>query len=387
MSYPYWQFTGMPHRGRLNVLANVCRKPLEQIFTQFAALEAADDVCRPCLVLFNYPHRLYSQKHLAYLFPFLLSCNPHVSLGRRNTIVLFVSRWCWNSEDYRYTLQTHDYSQVMNPLKPYCSVINFRVLVMWSTILVRTLNALTVWQTRTYGWPCVPIPAIWKLSILLYKVKHEQNNFTEEMEKGKKSCQCFCTVMPHLPDKELYTKLSICLICPTTRHTARFILSSTIRLVSPPIHDTQDRQLIALVGVKAVNLANSRLRENLLSYCGCVSDVARVVNAPIFHVNSDDPESVIHVCNIAAEWRATFHKDVVIDIVCYRRNGHNEIDEPMFTQPLMYRKIKTTPPAVQKYADKLIAEGIVTPEEVKVCTWMYHSTRHSVLIFPLNWLS
>lgn len=98
----------------------------------------------------------------------------------------------------------------------------------------------------------------------------------------------------------------------------------------------------------------------------CFADVARVVNAPIFHVNSDDPESVIHVCNIAAEWRATFHKDVVIDIVCYRRNGHNEIDEPMFTQPLMYRKIKKTPPAVQKYAEKLIGEGIVTPEEVKV---------------------
>lgn len=92
-----------------------------------------------------------------------------------------------------------------------------------------------------------------------------------------------------------------------------------------------------------------------------------MVNAPIFHVNSDDPESVIHVCNIAAEWRATFHKDVVIDIVCYRRNGHNEIDEPMFTQPLMYRKIKKTKPAVEKYAEKLISEGIVTPEEVKVC--------------------
>lgn len=90
------------------------------------------------------------------------------------------------------------------------------------------------------------------------------------------------------------------------------------------------------------------------------------MNAPIFHVNSDDPESVIHVCNIAAEWRATFHKDVVIDIVCYRRNGHNEIDEPMFTQPLMYRKIKKTPPAVQKYAEKLIGEGIVTPDDVKV---------------------
>lgn len=95
-----------------------------------------------------------------------------------------------------------------------------------------------------------------------------------------------------------------------------------------------------------------------------LTDVARVVNAPIFHVNSDDPESVMHVCNMAAEWRATFHKDVVIDIVSYRRNGHNEVDEPMFTQPLMYRKIKNTKPALDKYSEELIAEGVVTPEEV-----------------------
>lgn len=97
-----------------------------------------------------------------------------------------------------------------------------------------------------------------------------------------------------------------------------------------------------------------------------LSDVARVVNAPIFHVNSDDPEAVMHVCKVAAEWRATFHKDVVIDLVSYRRNGHNEIDEPMFTQPLMYRKIRNTPPALDKYANTLIADGVVSPEEVKV---------------------
>lgn len=97
-------------------------------------------------------------------------------------------------------------------------------------------------------------------------------------------------------------------------------------------------------------------------YC---TDVARVVNAPIFHVNSDDPESVMHVCRVAAEWRATFHKDCVIDIVSYRRNGHNEIDEPMFTQPLMYKKIRQLKPALDIYSDQLIAEGVVTPEEVK----------------------
>lgn len=91
-----------------------------------------------------------------------------------------------------------------------------------------------------------------------------------------------------------------------------------------------------------------------------------MVNAPIFHVNSDDPEAVMHVCKVAAEWRATFHKDVVIDLVSYRRNGHNEIDEPMFTQPLMYRKIKHTLSALDKYANSLLENSVVTPEEVKV---------------------
>ena len=58
----------------------------------------------------------------------------------------------------------------------------------------------------------------------------------------------------------------------------------------------------------------------------------QVVSAPIFHVNADDPEAVVHVCKVAAEWRKTFHKDVVIDLVCYRKHGHNEMDEPMLTQ-------------------------------------------------------
>lgn len=74
---------------------------------------------------------------------------------------------------------------------------------------------------------------------------------------------------------------------------------------------------------------------------------------------------MIHVSRIAAEWRATFHKDVVIDIVCYRRNGHNEIDEPMFTQPLMYQKIRSMKSVLDKYAEQLLKEGVVTQEEVK----------------------
>ena len=74
----------------------------------------------------------------------------------------------------------------------------------------------------------------------------------------------------------------------------------------------------------------------------------------------------MHVCKVAAEWRNVWHKDVVIDLVSYRRNGHNEVDEPMFTQPLMYKKIKQTPQGLKIYSDKLIGEGTVSQQEFEV---------------------
>ncbi|XP_016127840.1 2-oxoglutarate dehydrogenase-like, mitochondrial [Sinocyclocheilus grahami] len=103
------------------------------------------------------------------------------------------------------------------------------------------------------------------------------------------------------------------------------------------------------------------------------TDVTRVVNAPIFHVNADDPEAVMYVCKVAAEWRNSFNKDVVIDLVCYRRFGHNEMDEPMFTQPLMYKQIRKQEHLLKKYADKLISEGVVTLQELEVCVSLYEN--------------
>jgi len=96
-------------------------------------------------------------------------------------------------------------------------------------------------------------------------------------------------------------------------------------------------------------------------YC---TDVAKMVEAPIFHVNGDDPESVVHVAKIAAEFRQKFQKPVVIDMVCYRRYGHNEADEPMFTQPRMYRVIKKHTPVATRYGERLVAEQILTENQV-----------------------
>jgi 2-oxoglutarate dehydrogenase E1 component len=93
------------------------------------------------------------------------------------------------------------------------------------------------------------------------------------------------------------------------------------------------------------------------------SDVAKLVEAPIFHANGDDPEAVVYCAKIATEFRQKFHKPVVIDMFCYRRFGHNEGDEPGFTQPLMYRTIKSHATTLQIYSKKLADEGVIGPNE------------------------
>ncbi|XP_073982431.1 oxoglutarate dehydrogenase Nc73EF isoform X5 [Rhodnius prolixus] len=248
---------GMPHRGRLNVLANVCRKPLEQIFTQFAALEAADD----------------------------------------------------GSGDVKYHLGT--YIERLNRVTNK----NIRLAVVANPSHLEAVDPVVQGKTRAEQFYRGDGEGKKVMSILL----HGDAAFCGQGV-------VFETF--HLSDLPDYT----------THGTIHIIANNQIGFTTDPRHSRSS------------------------PYC---TDVARVVNAPIFHVNSDDPEAVLHICNIAAEWRNTFHKDVVIDIVCYRRNGHNEMDEPMFTQPLMYKTIKATKPVLDKYAEKLISEGVVNAEEVK----------------------
>jgi 2-oxoglutarate dehydrogenase E1 component len=98
------------------------------------------------------------------------------------------------------------------------------------------------------------------------------------------------------------------------------------------------------------------------TYC---TDVAKMIQAPIFHVNAEDPEAAVYLAELALEFRQTFHKDVVIDLYCFRRHGHNEGDEPSFTQPLMYQAIKNHPSVSAVYTEQLRRQGVLDPEEGK----------------------
>eukprot|EP01124_Arcella_intermedia_P024163 TRINITY_DN4007_c0_g1_i1.p1 TRINITY_DN4007_c0_g1~~TRINITY_DN4007_c0_g1_i1.p1 ORF type:complete len:1016 (-),score=165.40 TRINITY_DN4007_c0_g1_i1:37-3084(-) len=97
-------------------------------------------------------------------------------------------------------------------------------------------------------------------------------------------------------------------------------------------------------------------------YC---TEVMKSTGAPIFHVNGDDPDAVCWVFKLAAEWRQAWHEDCVVDIVCYRRHGHNEVDQPHYTQPLLYSKIDRHPTTLELYSRKLISEGILTKERME----------------------
>lgn len=133
----------------------------------------------------------------------------------------------------------------------------------------------------------------------------------------------------------------------TTGGTIHFIINNQIGFTTFPVHSRSS------------------------AYC---SDIAKSIGAPVFHVNGDDPEAVVFVSQMAAEFRALFKQDVVIDMVCYRRHGHNEMDEPGFTQPLMYEAIRNRKPIHELYAGKLIEEGILKQEDFQKMVQEYQET-------------
>eukprot|EP00096_Caligus_rogercresseyi_P002084 TRINITY_DN1387_c0_g2_i2.p1 TRINITY_DN1387_c0_g2~~TRINITY_DN1387_c0_g2_i2.p1 ORF type:complete len:1006 (-),score=256.82 TRINITY_DN1387_c0_g2_i2:757-3774(-) len=277
---------GMPHRGRLNVLANVCRKPLVQILTQFGGLEAADE----------------------------------------------------GSGDVKYHLGT--YIERLNR----ATNKNMRLAVVANPSHLEAVDPVVQGKARAEQF---------------YRGDQEGNKVMSILLHGDAAFAGQGVVyetmhMSELPDY-------------TTKGTIHIVANNQIGFTTDPRYSRSS------------------------PYC---TDVGRVVNSPIFHVNADDPEAVIFVCKLAAEYRHTFHKDVVIDLVGYRKHGHNEIDEPMFTQPIMYSIIKKHTNVLELYSKKLIEEGIFSNEEVKgliqkydqICEEAYKKSQQETQIYNKDWL-
>ncbi|VIO87576.1 2-oxoglutarate dehydrogenase E1 component, mitochondrial precursor, putative [Brugia malayi] len=248
---------GMPHRGRLNMLANVCRQPLSVILSQFSTLEPADEGSGDV------------KYHLG------------ISLERLNRV----------------------------------SGRKIKIAVVANPSHLEAVDPIVLGKVRAESFYNGDENGDRTMAILL----HGDAAF---------SGQGVVMETFNLNDLKAYS----------THGTIHLVVNNQIGFTTDPRCSRSS------------------------PYC---TDIGRVVGCPIFHVNSDDPEAVMHVCNVAADWRRTFKKDVIIDLVCYRRYGHNELDEPMFTQPLMYQRVKKTKPVLAIYQKQILAENVVNEQYVE----------------------
>jgi 2-oxoglutarate decarboxylase len=127
------------------------------------------------------------------------------------------------------------------------------------------------------------------------------------------------------------------------------------------LHGYRTGGTVHVVVNNQIGFTTSPVDARTSTYC---TDVAKMIQAPVLHANGDDPEAVLHVMDVALDYRCRFHRDVVVDVVCYRRYGHNEGDEPSYTQPLLYQKIKAHPSTAHLYGAQLVRDGRISPADV-----------------------
>ena len=253
---------GMPHRGRLNVLANVVRKPLEAIFAEF-----------------------------------------HTGIKPSSEEGVYTG-----TGDVKYHLGT-SYD------RPTHSGRRVHLSLLANPSHLEAVDPVVVGKVRAKQYYGNDVDKSKKMSILL----HGDGSFAGQGVVYE------TFDMSALPDYEV-------------GGTIHIVVNNQVAFTTDPYESRSS------------------------AHC---TEVAKTVSAPIFHVNGDDAEAVAHVMELAAEYRQRWKKDVVIDLVCYRKYGHNEIDEPTFTQPLMYEAIKRHKTALELYRDRLLGEGVLTKKDFK----------------------
>ncbi|XP_021295901.1 2-oxoglutarate dehydrogenase, mitochondrial-like [Herrania umbratica] len=252
---------GMPHRGRLNVLGNVFRKPLRQIFSEFDKNSKLEDETG-----------LYT-----------------------------------GTGDVKYHLGT-SYD------RPTRGGKRFHLSLVANPSHLEAVDPVVIGKTRAKQYFSNDLDRTRNMAVLI----HGDGSFAGQ---GVVYETLHLSALPNY----------------TTGGTIHIVVNNQVAFTTDPRSGRSSQ------------------------YC---TDVAKALNAPIFHVNGDNIEAVVHVCELAAQWRQTFHSDVVVDIVCYRRFGHNEIDEPFFTQPKMYKVIQKHPSSLEIYKNKLLESGEVTQEDI-----------------------
>jgi 2-oxoglutarate dehydrogenase E1 component len=248
---------GMPHRGRLNVLSNVVRKPNESIFSEFAGTGAAEDE---------------------------------------------------GSGDVKYHLG-------MNFERPTPSGKRVQLSLVANPSHLEAEDPVVLGKARA--------------------IQHYNN------------------------DEKTHTTAMGVLLHGDAAFAAQGVVYECLGFHSLPAYSTGGT--VHLVVNNQIGFTTDPRFARSTAYC---TDIAKAIDAPVFHVNADDVEAVNFVCQLAADWRAEFRHDVVIDLVCYRKHGHNETDQPSFTQPLMYKRIQDHDPQISIYVDKLLRDGTFTKEDV-----------------------
>lgn len=247
---------GMPHRGRLNMLSNVVRKPNESIFSEFTGSKEFDE----------------------------------------------------GSGDVKYHLG-------MNYVRPTTSGKHVNLSIVANPSHLEAEDGVVLGKTRA--------------------IQHYKNDTNE------------------------HHKAMSVLLHGDAAFSAQGIVYETMGFASLPAYSTGGTVHVIINNQIGFTTDPRFARSTLYP-----SDIAKAINAPIFHVNADDAESIVFVFNLAADWRAKFHTDVIIDVVGYRKHGHNETDQPAFTQPLMYKKIAEKKSVLEYYTQQLLAENTFSQKDI-----------------------